>query len=195
MDTSGLIPAAITGVVGLAGIAASLIAVRSGTRADDRRAFLIEKRKIYAKFNSAIESLWFTAVSSEDFTTEPGRSHYNDALTRLWSSNYGVALVGSGEVSDLANQITDRMTEFGRSLILRTPEQRIVMAEAGPEGEPVFEKLRESMVIRMRDDLESSRRFRGGRAAERKRSGPGATSRSAGPRPQADGSGRAPRRV
>lgn len=155
-----VLPAVITGTVGLAGIAASLIAVRSGSRADDRQSFLIEKREIYAKFNSAIESLWFTAVSSEDFTTEPGRSHYNDALKRLWSLNYGVGLIGSDEVSIVAEQITVRMTEFGRKLIPRTPMQRIAMAEAGPEGDPSFDELRKIIVSKMREDLESSRRRR-----------------------------------
>ncbi|MDQ2874545.1 MAG: hypothetical protein M3Y33_06970 [Actinomycetota bacterium] len=163
MDISGIFPAIITGVVGVAGIAASLIAVRSGSRAEDRRSFLIEKRRVYAEFNAAVESLWFTVVSSEDFTTEPGRSNYNETMKRLWGANYKVALITSGEIGEIAGQIASRMTEFGKSLIPKNYAQRIAMAEDGPEGEEgdlEFEKLRELIVCKMREDLEGSRRRR-----------------------------------
>ena len=73
MEWSIIAPAAITGVVGLAGIAGSIMSARPTSRsasrnlqfsikAEDKRADTAERRRIYAAFNAAIEGLWIVSI-------------------------------------------------------------------------------------------------------------------------------------
>jgi hypothetical protein len=117
MDWSIVLPTAITGVVGVAGIAGSIISARQtsksasrdlhlGIKAEDKRASIAEKRRIYAAFNAAIEGLWIVVTSSEDFTLDPGRLHYNQAMTLLWSNYYEVRLVeGYSAIPDVMRNL------------------------------------------------------------------------------------------
>lgn len=134
MDWASVAPAAITGVVGLAGIGGALwegkrareegsnalqSSLEAGAKnldrsvaAEDRRAYLAEKRRVYAAFNAAIEGLWFIVTSSQDFTADPGRSNYNQAMTALWSAYYEVSLTAPRDIEKSARSLTDTMTDF-----------------------------------------------------------------------------------
>lgn len=147
MQFASIAPAAITGVVGLAGIGASLLAARLTINAEDKRGYITEKRRIYAKFNAAIEDLWITATSSEDFSAEPGRSHYNQAMKSLSSSNYEVSLVASGKVSELSKELADAMINLAYKL-------RMGRSRRVPPGfEDEFDQKRGVLIALMRVDL------------------------------------------
>jgi hypothetical protein len=154
MDWASIVPAAITGVVGLAGIVGSILSARLTSRsasrnlelsisAEDKRAYTAEKRRIYAAFNAAIENLWIVVTSSEDFATDPGRFHYNQAVTLLWSAYFEVSLIASGDVSELALDITTAMNQFATDL-------RKNRAGDEPSG---FDEKRGRLITVMRAEL------------------------------------------
>lgn len=162
MEWSAIAPAAITGVVGLAGIVGSIMSARQASRsasrdlqlsikAEDKRASTAERRRIYAAFNAAIESLWIVSTSSEDFKVDPGRLHYNQAMTLLWGNFYEVSLVASGRVSSLASDVTEMMTELASKLLKNRDEYNRV--NDGNYEPPGFNKKRERMINEMRKDL------------------------------------------
>jgi hypothetical protein len=162
MDWSIVVPTAITGVVGLAGIAGSIISARQTSKsasrdlhlsikAEDKRASIAERRRIYAAFNAAIESLWIVVTSSEDLTLDPGRLHYNQAITLLWSNYYEVRLVASGRASSLAYDVTEMMTQMAGKLLKDRDEY--LKANGGSYEPSGFNDKRERMVNEMRNDL------------------------------------------
>ena len=162
MEWSSIAPTAITGIVGLAGIVGSIMAARLTSRsasrdlqlsinAEDKRASTSERRRIYAAFNAAIEGLWIVATSSEDFTSDPGRSHYNQAMTLLWSNYYEVSLVASERVSALALGVTEIMTKMASDL--RTNRDEYLRQNRGNYEPPGFNKKRDRLITEMRDDL------------------------------------------
>jgi hypothetical protein len=166
MDWASLIPAAITGVVGLGGIGGTLwegkrtreaafrdleSSLATATQnanesinAEDRRAYVAEKRRAYSALNAAIEHLWFVVTSSQDFTTEPGRSNYNEAMDALWGTCYAVQLIAPASVYLLAREITDMLTAFGAA--------RVKDREASRPRR--FDSKREQLVRDMRADLD-----------------------------------------
>lgn len=162
MDWSIVLPTAITGVVGLAGIAGSIISARQTSKsasrdlrlsikAEDTCAGIAEKRRIYAAFNAAIEGLWIVVTSSENFTLDPGRLHYNQAMTLLWSNYYEVRLVASGGVSSLAHDVTEMMTQLASELLKDRDEYlKVNRGHYEPSG---FNEKREGMVNEMCSDL------------------------------------------
>jgi hypothetical protein len=146
MQWASIVPAAITGVVGLAGIVGSVLSAKLGINAEHKLAHTSEKRRIYAAFNSAVEGLWFIATSSEDFTIDPGRFHYNQAMSLLWSTYYEVSLMTSGRVSVLAIDVTNTMTQFANDL-------KTLKGNRGGHEPSGFNKKREDLVNAMRTDL------------------------------------------
>jgi hypothetical protein len=165
MDWTSIVPAAITGVVGLGGIGGSLWQAKESRQAakadlkesldatsrnlvttldaDDQRMHDAEKRRIYVAFNTAIENLWIVATSSEDFTTDPGRDHYNNAMKQLWSTCFEITLIAPRHVSDLVLHITNVMNQFASDL-------RADRSTAEPSD---FDRKREELITAMRDDL------------------------------------------
>jgi hypothetical protein len=166
MDWASILPGAITGVVGLAGIGGALWEgkrtreaasrslqssldaaaenLASSAKAEDMRAYDAEKRRIYAAFNGAIERIWFVATSSQDFTTDPGRSNYNNAMTALWSAYYEVSLIAPSAIERSASALTNALKDFGAA--------RLHDREADqPRG---FDNKRKRLVDDMRTNLE-----------------------------------------
>jgi hypothetical protein len=108
------------------------------------RAYAAEKRRIYAAFNGAIERVWFVVTSSQDFTIDPGRSDYNNAMTALWSTYYEVSLIAPSEIERSARVLTNALQDFGAA--------RLQDREADqPRG---FDNKRKRLVDGMRTDLE-----------------------------------------
>jgi hypothetical protein len=108
------------------------------------RAYAAEKRRIYAAFNGAIERVWFVVTSSQDFTIDPGRSNYNNAMTALWSTYYEVSLIAPSEIERSARVLTNALKDFGAA--------RLQDREADqPRG---FDNKRKRLVDGMRTDLE-----------------------------------------
>ena len=160
MEWSAIAPAAITGVVGLAGIVGSIMSARQASRsasrdlqlsikAEDKRASTAERRRICAAFNAAIEGLWIVSTSSEDFKVDPGR--HNQAMTLLWGNFYEVSLVASGRVSSLASDVTEMRTELASKLLKNRDEY--LRVNDGNYEPPGFNKKRERMINEMRKDL------------------------------------------
>ena len=165
MEWASILPAAITGVVGLAGIGGALWEgkrtreaassalqssldaaaenLASSAKAEDMRAYVAEKRRIYAAFNSAIERLWFVVTSSQDFTIDPGRSSYNKAMTALWSAYYEVSLIAPSAIEQSGRALTNAMKEFGAA--------RLQDRQAGEP--PRFDEDRKRLIDDMRTDL------------------------------------------
>jgi hypothetical protein len=154
---SSVLPTAITGVVGLAGIAGSILSARLTSRsasrnlqlgisAEDKRAHTGEKRRIYTAFNSAIEGLWIIATSSADFTTDPGRLYYNQAMSLLWSTYYEVSLIAPGNVNSLAVDTRDVMNQFASDL-------RKLTGNRARNAPPGFDEKRKDLISAMRADL------------------------------------------
>lgn len=135
-------------MVGLAGIAGSILAARLSINAEDKRAHNDAKRRIYAAYNAAIEDLWITATSSEDFTIDPGRSHYNQAMKLLSSSNYEVSLIAPEDVSELTQDLTDALIKYAYNL-------RTKRSDREPSK---FDEKRKRLVDLMRDELSNTKR-------------------------------------
>ena len=116
----------------------------STSKDEDLRAYVAEKRRIYAAFNSAIEHLSFVVTSPQDFTTDAGRSSYNDGMTALWSAYYEVSLIAPSAIERSARDLTDALTEFGAARLKdRTSDE--------PEE---FDETRKLFVDDMRTDLD-----------------------------------------
>jgi hypothetical protein len=166
MDWAAILPGAITGVVGLAGIGGALWEgkrtreaasralqssldaaaenLASSTKAEDLRVYVAEKRRIYAAFNGTIERVWFVVTSSQDFTTDPGRSNYNNAMTALWSAYYEVSLIAPPGIERPARALTNALKDFGAARLQDREADR-------PRG---FDKKRDRLVDGMRINLE-----------------------------------------
>lgn len=145
----------VTGVVGLAGVAGSITGVIVGNRSESFRSLNAEKRRVFVRFNASIEDLWIISTSSDDFTSDSGRSRYNDALRQLWGASYEVKLIASDPVSELATSITKMMQDFGNGLIQASPAQRKKMALNGPADD--FDETREKLIDLMYSDLSGRR--------------------------------------
>lgn len=156
-NSGSVVPIVITGVVGLAGIVGSILSARLTSRsaarnlqlsisAEGKRAHTGEKRRIYAAFNSAIEGLWIIATSSEDFTTDPGRLHYNQAMSLLWSTYYEVSLIAPGNVNTLAVDTTNVTNQFASDL-------RKLTGNRARHAPPGFDEKRKDLISAMRADL------------------------------------------
>lgn len=165
MDWASIVPAAITGVVGLGALGGSLWQAKKGREAakadlkesldatsrnlvatldaGDKRIHDSEKRKAYVAFNTAIESLWIVATSSEDFTVDPGRDRYNTSVKELWSTCFEISLIAPKRVSRLVLDITGVMNQFATNL-------RADRSTAEPSG---FDRKRQDLITIMRADL------------------------------------------
>jgi hypothetical protein len=136
----------ITGLVGVAGMTSTLLSVKINNSAQATLTYKAEKRRIYAAFNAAIESLWIIATSSWDFTTDPGRANYNQAMTQLWSSYFEVSLIAPANVNRLAIDIAHVMSAFAARLREREKDE----SWREPRG---FLDKRDEMIRAMRADL------------------------------------------
>jgi hypothetical protein len=116
----------------------------SSAKAEDMRAYVAEKRRIYAAFNGAIERVWFVVTSSQDFTADPGRSNYNNAMTALWSTYYEVSLIAPPAIQRPARILTNALKDFGAARLQDREADR-------PRG---FDNKRERLVDDMRTKLE-----------------------------------------
>jgi hypothetical protein len=105
-DWPAIVAAISTGVVGLAGIGGTLWSGKRSITAEDRRAQLAEKRRIYAAYRAALNDF---VVSSSNHNTESDRSHYSDVRATFFNTTAEVVLIAPAN-------IRDRTLEVGREL-------------------------------------------------------------------------------
>ena len=72
-------------------------------------------------------------------------------MTLLWGNFYEVSLVASRQVSSLASDVTEMMTEMASKLLKNRDEY--LKVNDGNYEPPGFNKKRERMINGMRNDL------------------------------------------
>ena len=131
MDWTSIVPTAISGVVGLAGIGGTLLSARMTSKSDsenlrtsigaeDQRARLAEKCRIYANYLSALSAGFNSYVESSTKQDLAGQKHdeimarWRDAHVNALSASSEVRLIGPGAVGSLATEIFNLMLRLRR---------------------------------------------------------------------------------
>jgi hypothetical protein len=109
VDWGTIAPAAITALVGLAGIGGTLLSARMTGRSEDKRAKLAEKRRIYANFLAAHSAALRESVLEARAGSSPARKDYavlhdNAVVAQMAALNAAaeVQLISSFNVARLA---------------------------------------------------------------------------------------------
>jgi hypothetical protein len=155
----------VTGLVGAAGIAGTLLSARITARSDmaglrlsitaeDERAQLAEKRRIYAGFhtsidklvvaNSPIEAFWSTAGPDE---RQAMRSAQDAAITAMFNGLSEITLTGSEPISRQAEDLTRLLTSYADAILTETE------AEALARAADMVWRQRSALYEAMRADL------------------------------------------
>jgi hypothetical protein len=116
MDWSSVVPALITGTVGIVGVAGSVLSARIAGKSMSQRDQLAEKRRIYADY---YKTAWQTILPLDQLTREasPGsseeeletatRAAYDNVYEAIGSISAELTLIESDNVM-LAQQIFER---------------------------------------------------------------------------------------
>jgi len=141
VDWAIIVPTAITGAVGLAGIGGTLLSARMTGRSDaenlrtsisaeDERAKLAEKRRVYA---SCLASLTATGLVSTG--NSPNPESVTNAFMSATCALFEVRLIAPREVGELAGTALGRLlgSEFGGFADVVT---RLTSAMRADLGEP-----------------------------------------------------------
>jgi hypothetical protein len=124
VDWATVTSVAITGAVGIAGVAGTVIAakiagksamesVKLSISAEDRRARLNDKRRVYAEGMTAFHYavvLWKTAKDPED--ADPDAASLAAARRDAGSRGNAVIFIAPPQVADLAHAALDRLDAF-----------------------------------------------------------------------------------
>jgi hypothetical protein len=115
MDWGTIVPAAITGAVGLAGIGGTLLATRMTHNAEGKRAKLAEKRRVYAQALAAL-----TAYIAANHLVVTNRDNRASAAIAMYSAVQEVVLTAPTHIADLAGEVEryargDHVEEFNKS--------------------------------------------------------------------------------
>lgn len=158
-------PQVITGVVGLAGIAGTIVSARLAAKvatknlvlsvaAEDRRAHKAEKRRVYTAcltvFNemSATSSYFRTLPSnlSDSLYAEEAKKR-DEAVHGVWRSVEQVDLIGSPKAIEAVVELANALTDQVHPRPVRELHQEPSAAE--------IRKMRMKLIAAFREDLES----------------------------------------
>jgi hypothetical protein len=125
----------VTGLVGAAGIAGTLLSARITARSDmaglrlsitaeDKRARLADKRRIYAAFHAAIDRLIVANAVIEDRWGTAGpderqamRSAQDAAVTALFNAVSEVGLIAPESTGSRARSVAKLLTDYANALL------------------------------------------------------------------------------
>jgi hypothetical protein len=148
----------VTGLVGAAGIAGTLFSAKitaksnmAGLRlsitAEDKRAQLADKRRIYAAFDASIDRLvilygaihedWATASPAE---REAMRSGQDAAMTALLNGLGEIRLIAPEAIGRQADNMARLMTNYGRTVL--TDSGSDVADDAFEQRSALYEAMR-----------------------------------------------------
>ncbi len=110
MDWTIIVPTAITGVVGLAGIGGTLLSARMTSKSDaenlrtsisaeDARAKLAEKRRAYAAFHASLDNVFAIAATSNPRPTADMLSDLDAALRNTVINTSHCDATSAGKIS------------------------------------------------------------------------------------------------
>lgn len=159
-DWPAIVTGLVTGVVGLAGILATYWQgkratgaasenLRTSINAENERAMLAEKRRIYARFLASLTDVLVTATKIEDrgkqASTEEHKAMTDDlarSLAPMLSALTEVGLVGPESLRDLADGVANKVTraadDLGNSdFVFRPLLDQLYGAMRADLGEPV----------------------------------------------------------
>jgi hypothetical protein len=159
MDWVTYIPTITTGVVGLAGIGGAILSSRMASSsavsnlhtsitAEDRRAKVTEKRRIYARYLASLIEVVATSADLEDHGDEDDPDNKKALMVRVDES-----------IVTLVNALTELQLLAPVSLGRRADDIGRAMNEhankvlRGEESDAEFYKLRSALVQEMRTDL------------------------------------------
>jgi hypothetical protein len=113
-DWPAIVASIATGVVGLAGIIATYLQGNRASRAEDRRAEIAEKRRIYAQCQNALNIASFSAIRARELKESPSPEQrikdaedLNANLVTAGGATFAVILIGSRDVIPLAEEVRD----------------------------------------------------------------------------------------
>lgn len=153
-DLSVIIPSAITGAVGVAGIGGTILAARMNNNAEDRRIQRTYKRELYSHCLAALDDLVDAAVSQLAVSKDmPGLTDVEAArLTINYVNSSSAALKSIEALILLAPDIYKLALEY-YGAILENPTQRLDMEK--------IDLARDQMMTTMQAELEVQPRSRG----------------------------------
>jgi hypothetical protein len=150
----------VTGLVGAAGIAGTLLSARITARSDmaglrlsiaaeEQRAQLAEKRRIYAEFNTSIDKLLVANAQMHEHWAAAGpdgrqalRSAQDAAMTALSTCLGEIMLIGPKSIATQAGSLVEPLLTYagrpfsadgeedGEIVLARFPSQRSALFEA-----------------------------------------------------------------
>jgi hypothetical protein len=96
------------GAVGLAGIGATVWQFRRGIRADNQRAEVAEKRRIYGRYHASLDNV-FALADSVRTASDPDMQRYlselQDANIEMYSASSELTLVAPRDIAELARNV------------------------------------------------------------------------------------------
>jgi hypothetical protein len=114
-DWPAIVAAISTGVVGIAGIVATFLSGKRRINAENERARLAEKRRIYAAFMAAVDSLYVITIHADDDNTQLDSARYNDARTALYRATSELRLVAPPDVEHIVWEIGKAIDSYASS--------------------------------------------------------------------------------